>query len=172
MKPLHFLWASALLLLATLLPTTASAQINININPPSWGPPAPPTAQYYYIPDIDGYYDLRTQRYIMFRNGAWVRAASLDGYDPHSFHPVVVNYVGATPWVLVREHRVKYPKVKVIRVVQPAPRVVRVVKPMPTRVIYRERVTNLPPGQAKKIYGKEHGKEHGEGKGKGHGKGH
>ncbi len=149
---------TAFLLVAGLLPGSAQAQVNINITPPSWGPAAPSTAQYYYIPDVDGYYDLRAQRYVVLRNGKWVRTATLAGYNPAGFHPVVVDYVGATPWVLVREHRVKYPKAKYVKVVQPAP-----------RVIYRERVTNLPPGQAKKIYGTHPG--HGNGGGKGHGKG-
>ena len=148
---------------AVLLPAPAQAQININIAPPSWGPPVPAAAQYYYIPDVDGYYDLRAQRYVVLRNGRWIRTTTLAGYNPGNFHPVVVDYVGSTPWVLVREHRVKYPRAKYARVVQPAP-----------RVIYHERVTNLPPGQAKKLYGKEkdqdkdHGKGHGKGKGKGH----
>lgn len=156
MKPLRILLAVALLA-AALRPAPAQAQININITPPSWGPPAPPAAQYYYIPDVDGYYDLRAQRYIVLRNGTWVRTATLKGYNPAGFHPVVVDYVGATPWVLVREHRVKYKPAKHVQVAQPAP-----------RVIYRDRITNLPPGQAKKIYGdgNGHDKGHGHGKGK------
>ncbi len=161
MKPLQTLLAVALLVLA-LRPAPAQAQINININPPSWGPPAPPTAQYYYIPEIDGYYDLHTDRYVVLRKGKWVRPATIVGYNPNNFHPVVVDYVGSTPWVRVREHRVKYAKVKYVKAVSPAP-----------RVIYRDRVTNLPPGQAKKVYGKDkdHYEDHGNGNGKGHGHG-
>ena len=164
MKPLQIIVAITLLT-AALRPVSAQAQININITPPNWGPPAPAAAQYYYIPDVDGYYDLRAQRYVVLRNGQWIRTSTLAGYNPGNFHPVVVDYVGATPWVLVREHRVKDPKAKYAKVVRPAP-----------RVIYRDRVTNLPPGQAKKIYGKDkdhhegHGNGHGNGKGKGKGK--
>ncbi len=142
MKPLQFLLALGLLT-AALRPAPAQAQININITPPSWGPPAPAAAQYYYIPDVDGYYDLRAQRYVVLRNGKWIRTSTLAGYNPGNFHPVVVDYVGATPWVLVREHRVKYPKAQ----------------------------KGLPPGQAKKIYGKDKGHYEGPGNGHGHGNG-
>jgi hypothetical protein len=37
---------------------TAHAQVNININPPNWGPAVPQGAQYYYIPETDGFYDV------------------------------------------------------------------------------------------------------------------
>ena len=37
---------------------TAQAQVRISVNAPYWGPAVPPNVQYYYIPEIDGYYDL------------------------------------------------------------------------------------------------------------------
>ena len=43
-------------LLANSLP--ARAQINVIINPPAWGPQVPSGIQYYYIPEINGFYDL------------------------------------------------------------------------------------------------------------------
>lgn len=89
---------------------TAQAQVNININPPSWGPAAPAGTQYYYVPEYGGYYDLRDRQYIVQREGRWTRVRTISGYNPAGFHPVVINYVGAQPWVLIREHKVKYPK--------------------------------------------------------------
>ncbi|MBG8554396.1 hypothetical protein [Hymenobacter guriensis] len=102
--------AALLLLSSTGAFTSAQAQINININSPSWGPAAPAGTQYYYIPDIGGYYDLRGQRYIVYRNNAWTRVTSLNGYNPANFHPVIIDYRGSQPWVLIRDHRAKYPK--------------------------------------------------------------
>jgi hypothetical protein len=92
------------------LTSSAQAQVNININSPSWGPAAPAGTQYYYVPEYGGYYDLRDQQYIVLREGRWTRMRTISGYNPAGFHPVVIQYVGAQPWVLIREHKVKYPK--------------------------------------------------------------
>lgn len=52
---LRVLLIGALALAAT---TAARAQINVNINPPSWGPAVPAGAQYYYIPETQSFYDV------------------------------------------------------------------------------------------------------------------
>lgn len=134
----------------------AQAQINININSPSWGPPVTSSnVQYYYIPEVEGYYDLRAQNYVYQRDGRWMRAASLNGYNPNTFHPVIIDYVGTQPWVRIKEYKVKYPK--------------------------GGHPHGMPPGQAKKMKGGAvyvvpanqvyeqggKGKEHGNGKGHG-----
>ncbi|MEJ7659736.1 MAG: hypothetical protein WKG07_08975 [Hymenobacter sp.] len=62
----------------------------------------PQGAQYYYIPEIDGYYDLQAQQYIVLRNERWLPVAALSGYDPYQFHPVVLDYRGRQPWAYVR----------------------------------------------------------------------
>lgn len=103
-------FAGLFLLSVGSLTQSAQAQVTINVNPPSWGPAAPAGTQYYYIPEVGGYYDLRDQQYIVLREGKWKKAKVLNGYSTSSFHPVVINYVGAQPWVLIREHKVKYPK--------------------------------------------------------------
>ena len=140
----------------------AHAQINININPPSWGPAVPQGAQYYYIPETNGFYDVPARQYVISRNGKWIRTANLSGYNTANFHPVVVDYVGAQPWVRYNEYKVKYPK-------------------------HGGNPHGMPHGQAKKMYKKgyvvvpaggtyyqyndDHGKHEGKGHGKGHGKG-
>jgi hypothetical protein len=131
-------------------PHSAQAQVNININPPSWGPAAPAGTQYYYVPEYGGYYDLRDQQYIVQREGRWTRVRTLNGYNPANFHPVVINYVGAQPWILIGRHRQQYPA-----------------SLPPGQVKRLESGKGLPPGQAKKLgYGNP-----GNGNGKGHGKG-
>ncbi|MFD2787154.1 hypothetical protein [Hymenobacter rubripertinctus] len=153
-----FAFAGLLLLSVGSLTQPVQAQVTINVNPPSWGPAAPAGTQYYYIPEVGGYYDLRDQQYVILREGKWKKAKVVSGYSTSAFHPVVINYVGAQPWVLIREHKVKYPK--------------------------GGHPHGLPPGQAKKarvvyatpvgqpvyvVEGKGKGKDHD--KGKGHGKG-
>jgi hypothetical protein len=106
---------SALLLALGLLlysaPSQAQVQIQVGINQPYWGPPVPQGVQYYYIPEIDGYYDLYSQSYLFFDPvyGAWVSSPVLPrayaSYDPRFFHPVVIQYVGRQPWGYLRDHR-------------------------------------------------------------------
>lgn len=103
--------ASAFALVAFALASSAQAQVNININPaPTAAPPvvvAPASTQYYYIPELNGYYDLGAQRYVVLQNGQWARVANLAGYNPAAFHPVAIDYRGATPWVYIDKHRGK-----------------------------------------------------------------
>ena len=120
--------ALGLALLATA--PAAHAQININIAPPAWGPAVPQGAQYYYIPETNGFYDVPARQYVVSRNGQWIRTSTLNGYNTANFHPVVVDYVGAQPWTRYDEYRGKYGK-----------------KRNPSN-------GGLPPGQAKKLYKK------------------
>ncbi|RSK49566.1 hypothetical protein [Hymenobacter rigui] len=89
----------------------AQAQVQVNINTPYWGPAVPPNVQYYYVPEIDGYYDIYNQSYLFFdpAYGAWVSSPVLPrmyaGYDPRFFHPVAIQYVGRQPWGYLRDHR-------------------------------------------------------------------
>ena len=133
---------------------TTQAQVNININPPSWGPAAPAGTQYYYVPEYGGYYDLRDQQYIVQRDGRWTRVRTLNGYNPANFHPVVLDYRGTQPWSLIGRHRQLYPA-----------------SLPPGQVKRLENGKGLPPGQAKKLGYGGYGNGNGNGNGKGHGKG-
>lgn len=99
-QPNAWLLAAGLALAGAAAPTAAHAQINVNINT---APPvvvgAPADAQYYYIPEIGGYYDVPARRYVVQRNGRWERYERLDGYDPRNFHPQYIDYRGAEPWL-------------------------------------------------------------------------
>ncbi|WP_201982714.1 hypothetical protein [Hymenobacter rubidus] len=111
MKPLARFFGAALVGAFALLATPAAqAQVgvNINIGAPAWGPQVPYGTQYYYIPEIDGYYDLYNQQYIVYQDGYWVPLPELYGYDPYQFHPVIVDYRGPQPWLRVDYYRQHY----------------------------------------------------------------
>jgi hypothetical protein len=95
---------------ALAAPVAAQAQfgVNVQLGHPAWGPVVPAGTQYYYVPELDGYYDLAAQRYLVQRNGQWLPVAAVPGYNPASFHPVVVNYRGRQPWVQYRDHHARY----------------------------------------------------------------
>ena len=56
---------------------SASAQVSVNVNigsPPAWGPSGYAETEYYYLPDVQSYYDIRASQFIYFGNGKWIRS--------------------------------------------------------------------------------------------------
>jgi hypothetical protein len=90
-----------LVLFAVALTTTlASAQLHVNVNfnvdrQPIWGPAGYDHVEYYYLPDIEVYYNVSQQRYYYYEGGRWIGRASLPeryrGFDLYNSHKVVVN---------------------------------------------------------------------------------
>jgi len=103
MKKLIF---TAALLISGLSIQIANAQVgfrlNVNIgNQPSWGPVGYSHADYYYMPDVDAYYDVPSHVYVYKENNVWVHRASLPAryrnYDVYHGYKVVVNQ--PSPWL-------------------------------------------------------------------------
>ena len=96
--------------------TGITAQVTVNVGPgttPVWAREAPPKTQYYYLPDIETYYDVPAKRYIYFRNGVWTRSTSLPyryrTYNLSKGRTVyLTDYKGKTPYVFYKQHKVKY----------------------------------------------------------------
>lgn len=107
------------LLIAGLLffiTATSFSQVNIVVGtPPVWGPAGYNNVQYYYLPDVESYYDVQNSKFIYYERGAWVRRASLPKryrtYDLYSGYKVVMtDYRGNAPYVHFKEYKVKYKK--------------------------------------------------------------
>lgn len=96
------------------IPITAQISVGVNIgSPPMWGPVGYTGARYYYLPDVESYYDVNASMFIYLRNGVWIRRAYLPSryrdYDLYSGYKVVMrNYRGNTPYNHFNEHRMKY----------------------------------------------------------------
>ena len=96
----------------------AQAQVSVNINvgtPPSWGPEGYDDSRYYYLPDIDVYYDVNQSQYIYDNNGRWARVNRLPAqyrqYDLYGGYKVVLDdYRGDAPYTYHTKHRANYPK--------------------------------------------------------------
>lgn len=95
---------------------TSKGQVSVNVNlgsPPVWAPKAPVDVHYYYLPDIEVYYDVPERRYIYLRNGRWQRSATLPtyyrGYDLYKGRTVyLTDYRGNKPYAYYKNHKVKY----------------------------------------------------------------
>ena len=96
--------------------TQAQASVNINLgNQPSWGPSGYSNVDYYYIPDVQSYYDVRASQFIFLNNGNWIRSNRLPNqfrnFDLNRGHKVVLNdYRGTKPYSQFKFHKQKYYK--------------------------------------------------------------
>jgi hypothetical protein len=108
------------ILLATLFVVSfkTEAQVSVNVNigtPPVWAPRNALAVHYYYLPDIEVYYDVPARRYIYMRNGNWFRSAALPAqyrnYNLYHGRTVyITNYRGNYPYYYFKQHKVKYHK--------------------------------------------------------------
>jgi hypothetical protein len=105
----------ATLLFSFMAISAANAQVQVsgslNINSqPGWGPVGYHHVDYYYIPDIDAYYDVSNHQYVYHDNNTWVHAQTLPSrygnYDPYHSYKVVINQ--PEPWNHHDEYKVKY----------------------------------------------------------------
>lgn len=106
---------SAAILLSCLAVKNASAQVSFSLgvnigSQPAWGPVGYQTANYYYMPDIDTYYDVPTHQYVYFDNNVWVHRAYLPvryrNYDLYHGYKVVIN--DRSPWLRHDVYRTQY----------------------------------------------------------------
>ena len=115
MKTLKMITLGIMMLFAS---NSMNAQISVNVNlglQPSWGPVGYSSVDYYYIPDVQSYYDVRATQFIYLNNGAWIRSSHLPNqyrsYDLNRGYKVVLNdYHGSRPYDNYRSHKVKYYK--------------------------------------------------------------
>jgi len=88
------------LLMGWLTPSSSDAQTKIGINfnigsQPVWGPVGYDYVQYYYMPDIDVYYNVSQRQYVYLQSDRWRFSSSLPyrarNYNIYSGHKVVIN---------------------------------------------------------------------------------
>ena len=92
------------------------AQVSVSVNfgtPPVWAPADRVEVQYYYLPDIDVYYDVPHQQYIYLYNRTWIRASVLPSrcrnYNLRNGNIVyLTDYRGNSPYMYHKKHKLKY----------------------------------------------------------------
>lgn len=95
---------------------STQAQISVRFNigtPPSWGPAGYSDVQYYYLPDVQAYYDVPSSMFIYYEGGAWIRRSYLPykyrNYDLYNGYKVVMrDYHGNTPYIHFNQHKTYY----------------------------------------------------------------
>jgi len=98
-----------LIMIVSLFSNVLPAQVSVNFN---IGVPAP---RYYYLQDIEAYYDIPASMYIYLSGSRWIRSRSLPEsyghYDINNGHRVIIkDYRGYRPYNYFPTHRVSFPK--------------------------------------------------------------
>jgi len=114
MKTIKIFIAGLLLFFAV----SAEAQISLQLNlgaPPQWGPSGYTDVRYYYLPDVEAYYDVPSSKFIYFNGVSWIHRSYLPSryknYDLYRGYKVVMtDYHGKTPYSHFKEHKSKYAK--------------------------------------------------------------
>ncbi len=107
-------WITLGILLLVGISNQAQVSVNVNFSTPTWGPRVT-TQEYYYLPDVNSYYDIRARQFIYFNNGGWIRANQLApryrGYNLNGGNIIVLNdYHGHSPYTHYKSHKIKYGK--------------------------------------------------------------
>lgn len=97
-------------------PTQAQISVSLNLgSPPLWGPVGYSNVRYYYLPDVEAYYDVRSSMFIYLSGGLWIHRTYLPqryrNYDLYNGYKVVMtDYHGTRPYANFRDYRSKYAK--------------------------------------------------------------
>jgi len=95
--------------------TTVQAQIQVRFNigvQPQWAP-AEYQTDYYYLPDVEAYYDVQNSMFIYYEGSSWIRRSYLPvryrNYDLyHGYKVSMRDYHGNTPYYNHRVYRERY----------------------------------------------------------------
>ena len=86
------------------------------VTPPDWAPAYDnaPQVQYYYMPDIEVYYDVWRHEFVYLEEGNWLFSATLPSmyswYDLRRGHVVVLDHRVHRPWMHHELYVSHYPR--------------------------------------------------------------
>lgn len=97
---------------------STQGQLSVNVHvgsPPAWGPAGYNSVRYYYLPDIEAYYDVRNKMFIYFSGNTWIHRSYLPAryknYDLYRGYKVVLkDYHGDSPYTHFKENKFNYAK--------------------------------------------------------------
>ena len=117
MKRIQFIYLTTLLLLA--MKTNAQISVNISLGSrPAYHPPQryyyDDNVDYYFLPEIEAYFDNREGVFIYLSSRGWIRSANLPrecgNYDINRGVRFAIAYKGNCPYEEYRIHKQKYCK--------------------------------------------------------------
>ena len=112
MKKINLILAAIFLTIAGYSNAQVSIEVAI-LTPPLWGPVGYSEARYYYLPDIESYYDIKNSTFIYLDGNNWISDSKLPArftnYDlDHGYKVVLTGYIGNTPYTHFKENKKQY----------------------------------------------------------------
>jgi hypothetical protein len=112
MKTLKLVALGIVLLFAGATQAQVSVRFNIG-SQPAWAPVGYEDSRFYYLPDVEAYYDVRNSMFIYYEGNSWIHRSYLPNryrnYDLYSGYKVEMkDYRGNTPYNNHSEYRAKY----------------------------------------------------------------
>lgn len=117
------MWVLGLLLMpvalqscVTYVPARQTTVVRREVVPPPWAPQYDNVEEvrYYYLPDIEVYYDVWEHEYVYLNNGSWVFTTSFPGYyrdyDINTAYVVVLDRKVHEPWRVHQNYVSHYPR--------------------------------------------------------------
>ena len=109
MKQLKLIMVGLVFVLSGAIHAQVSVDLHLG-NPPAWGPAEASDSRYYYLPDIQMYYDRSSSNYIYLSHHKWVHTtyvpAAYRNYDFYGAYKVSLkDYRGERPYEHYDEHR-------------------------------------------------------------------
>jgi len=93
---------------------TQTTPVQTGYSNPQWAPPYYAGARYYYLPDIECYYDLSTSEFIYLNDGMWSYSRSIpsiySSFDLNDCFSVVLNVDVYRPWLHHQYYVSHYPR--------------------------------------------------------------
>lgn len=93
---------------------TAPLPQTVHYTNPAWAPEYYPGVRYYYLPDIEVYYDLSNQNFVYLNNGFWTTSPSLPAmygsYNLYGAYVVGLNVRVYKPWLHNEYYVTHYPR--------------------------------------------------------------
>jgi len=112
MKVLKLVFFAMILFFAGAVQAQVSVRFNIGSRP-EWAPQGYEDSRYYYLPDVESYYDVENSMFIYYEGNSWVHRSYLPNryrnYDLYGGYKVGLgDYRGNTPYYNHREYRTRY----------------------------------------------------------------
>lgn len=92
------------------------AEVNVHVSVPAWAPPYDDVqhVRYYYMPDIEVYFDLSNQEFVYLQDGSWMFSSSFPqmypGFDLNNSYVVMLDNQVYEPWMHHHYYISHYPR--------------------------------------------------------------
>ena len=112
MKALKLVALGIVLICAGVAQAQVSVRFNLGVQP-QWAPVGYEDTRYYYLPDVEAYYDVENSMFIYYEGSSWIHRSYLPSryrnYDLyHGYKVGMRDYRGNTPYYNHREYRTRY----------------------------------------------------------------